>query len=50
MDGHFSEDAHGRWVDVGWTLAGRWVDAQLTFEDAVKIWSCDGHASVLKRP
>ena len=26
MDGHISEDAHGRWVDVGWTLDGRWVD------------------------
>ena len=27
LNGHFREDAHGRWVD-----------AQPTFEDAVEIW------------
>ena len=40
-------DAHVRWVDGEWTLGRRWVDAQPTFKDAVRIWSRDdhGHAS-----
>ena len=55
MGYHLSEDAHGRsWtlilvrtlMDVGWTLGGRWVDAQPTFKDAGKNWSRDGNATV----
>ena len=48
MDGLFSKDDHVHsWtlMDVGWTIGGRWVDAQ-KFEDAGKNLSRDGNAMV----
>ena len=47
-DGHFSEDAHGRWMNTERTLGGLWFDAKPTFEDAGKNWSRDGHVDALE--